>query len=67
MTDFNKQQRQALTGSLCQHEGSVEHDELQVDVDRFEILPTGTCTACGLRVKVWEEGSTWGYEEFDDE
>ena len=53
----------------CDHT-NVEHDEEQVDVDRFEPLPTGTCTDCGVRVKAWvdqdPDGETWGYEEVSD-
>lgn len=55
--------------SKCDH-FNVEHDEVQVAVDEYEQLPTGCCTDCGARVRIWLErdpdGETWGYDIIND-
>lgn len=51
--------------SECDH-GDVEHDTIQIDVDYFVPVQSGTCNECGDRVRVWSDtdpdGTTWGYE-----
>jgi hypothetical protein len=54
--------------SECDH-GSVDHDEIQLDVDVFKPMPSGVCEDCGDRVRVWSDtdpdGTTWGYETIE--